>query len=192
MTRNTRAAVAAVVWLASALSHASAQAPSPIIGPPPGAVTLVTKDNFEQIVLKSPIPAFVIFNAPGCRPCEDEAPLVAQAARQYAGKIRFVRIDAIADPEITASIGVTAVPTSFVIKFVEKTIFYNEGFLDQPSLGKFIVDGLAQKPDAVAGEKTPSRSDFPEWMNDPEKRRRANQGIPFENDPIFDTPDRKP
>src|SRR5687767_13645825 len=125
MTRKTRAAVAAVVWLASPLSHAAAQAPSRIIGPPTGAVTLVTKDNFEQIVLKSPIPVFVVFTAPGCRPCEDEAPLVAQAARQHGGTVRFARIDAIADREITDSIGVTSVPTMFVIKFVEKTIFYN-------------------------------------------------------------------
>jgi thioredoxin 1 len=112
---------------------------------PASGITEVTKDTFQTEVLDSKLPVFIVFYAPNCKPCADEAPLIADMAKEYAGKVKFVQIDAVAQPELTSAIGVTAVPTMLVAKPDEQTVIYNEGFLDKPSLKKFIEDGLAVK-----------------------------------------------
>jgi thioredoxin-like negative regulator of GroEL len=71
---------------------------------------------------------------------------VEQAAKDYAGKVKFVKIDAGANPNLAASLGISVVPTMMVVKLDEKTLLVAEGFLDAASLKKFIEDGLAAKP----------------------------------------------
>jgi thioredoxin 1 len=79
-------------------------------------VPVVTEQNFEQEVLKSPLPVLLDFGAAWCGPCRAIEPIVEKIAERHAGKIRVLRIDADASASIAARYRVRALPT--VISFV--------------------------------------------------------------------------
>lgn len=48
----------------------------------------ITDANFEQEVLKSELPVLVDFYADWCGPCKMMAPIIAQLAEKYDGKVK--------------------------------------------------------------------------------------------------------
>lgn len=108
-------------------------------------ITEVNEQNYQTEIFASTQPVFVLLYQPNCTYCEDQEVLVKELAKDYAGKVKFVRIDASTNPNLVANFGATIVPAMFVLKMDEKTIYGNEGFLDKPQLKKFIEDGLAKK-----------------------------------------------
>jgi thioredoxin 1 len=108
-----------------------------------------TVSNFQDAVLKSPIPVYVEFYVSGaqCKPCIAEDPIVAKLATEYKGKVRFVRVDAMKNPQIAQAAGITGVPTHFFLKPAEQLGGSAEGFLDEAQLRAFLEAGLKmQKP----------------------------------------------
>ena len=57
------------------------------------AEIIITKDNFEQEVLKSDIPVLVDFWATWCGPCKMLAPTIAKIAEEKAGEIKVCKLD---------------------------------------------------------------------------------------------------
>ncbi len=53
----------------------------------------ITKNNFEEEVLKSEIPVLVDFWAPWCMPCRMMAPILDELAIELAGKIKITKMD---------------------------------------------------------------------------------------------------
>lgn len=116
--------------------------------PTPANVVEATVDNFEDQVLNSPLPVYVQFYvSKGCKPCEQQAPIVEKLAAEYAGKVRFVRVDASTQMEIAIAAGIKGVPTHFFLKPADGIGAVAEGFLDEATLRKFLDAGIAlQKP----------------------------------------------
>ena len=79
-------------------------------------VTVVTKDNFQSEVLDSDKPVFVDFWATWCNPCKMTEPIVDELAEEYKNKVKFVKIDVDADPEISQQFSVMSIPTFIVFK----------------------------------------------------------------------------
>jgi thioredoxin 1 len=79
-------------------------------------VPLIEEHEFEDQVLKSPIPVVVDFGAEWCGPCRALEPVVERLATAYAGKVKVVRIDADASAAIAARYRVRGLPT--VVSFV--------------------------------------------------------------------------
>ena len=79
------------------------------------AVLKITKDNFENEVLKSEKPVLVDFWAVWCGPCRMVAPTVDEIAEenpQYlVGK---VNVDE--EPELAQAFGISSIPTLVAIK----------------------------------------------------------------------------
>ena len=97
------------------------------------AVMQVNDDNFDTEVLKSGVPVMVDFYATWCGPCKQLAPIVDQLAKDYAGKIKVVKLDIDEAPAIASSHGIMAVPTLILFKGgSEKAKF--TGFRKRPEL----------------------------------------------------------
>lgn len=75
----------------------------------------ITKENFEQEVLKSDKPVLLDFWATWCGPCRMVAPIVEEIALEVTdAKVGKVNVDE--QPELAASFKVMSIPTLAVIK----------------------------------------------------------------------------
>ena len=75
------------------------------------AVTPVTDTTFQAEVLESELPVVVDIWATWCGPCKAIAPILDQLAIEYAGRVKFVKVDADQNPEAVAAAHVTSIPT---------------------------------------------------------------------------------
>jgi thioredoxin 1 len=79
-------------------------------------VTAVSDGNFESEVLKASQPTLVDFWATWCGPCKALGPKVDQLAGEYAGKIKFTKLDVDQNPKTPSQYGIRGVPTLIVFK----------------------------------------------------------------------------
>ena len=80
------------------------------------AEVTITTANFEEEVLKSEIPVLVDFWATWCGPCRLIAPVVAEIAAEYEGKVKVGKVNVDDEIAIAAKFGITAIPTLLVFK----------------------------------------------------------------------------
>ena len=77
---------------------------------------VLTKQNFEAEALKSDIPVVVDFWASLCGPCKMLAPVIADIASEYAGKVKVGKVNVDDEPELANSFRVSSIPTVVLIK----------------------------------------------------------------------------
>lgn len=76
----------------------------------------VSTAEWETEVLGSTLPVLVDFWATWCGPCKMVAPIVNQIAEEYDGKLRVIKVDADANPDIIERYGVMGIPTLMLFK----------------------------------------------------------------------------
>ena len=79
------------------------------------AVITITKENFEQEVLRSDKPVLLDFWASWCGPCRMVSPIVDEIAQERAD-IKVGKINVDEQPELAAKFGVMSIPTLVVMK----------------------------------------------------------------------------
>jgi thioredoxin 1 len=79
-------------------------------------IVTVTDANFEEEVLKSPLPVIVDFWAVWCVPCKMIAPTVDQIAIEYKDKLKVGKLDVDASRAVPAKYGVRGIPTILLFK----------------------------------------------------------------------------
>lgn len=82
------------------------------------AVITITDLDFEEKVIKSEIPVFLDFFAPWCGPCKMAEPVIEELAKDYEGKVSFVKINVDENPNTSSKFDVMSIPT---------TIMFNKG-----------------------------------------------------------------
>lgn len=75
----------------------------------------LTKDNFKEETTAD-VPVLVDFWATWCGPCRMLAPVIAEIAEEYAGKIKVGKVNVDDEPELAAAFGVQSIPTVVIIK----------------------------------------------------------------------------
>ena len=78
------------------------------------AIIKLTKDNFEQEVLKSEKPVLVDFQPDWCGPCQMLSPVVDEVAEEDDIKVGKINVDE--QMELAQKYGVMTIPTLLVIK----------------------------------------------------------------------------
>ena len=79
------------------------------------AIIKLTKDNFEQEVLKSEKPVLVDFYADWCGPCQMLSPIVDEVAEER-DDIKVGKINVDEQMELAREFAVASIPTILVIK----------------------------------------------------------------------------
>ncbi len=79
------------------------------------AVAHISKDEFEQKVLKSSTPVFVDFYAQWCGPCKMTSPIIEELAEAFKN-IAFYKIDVDANSDLAGEYSVFSIPTFVIFK----------------------------------------------------------------------------
>jgi thioredoxin 1 len=81
-----------------------------------GDVQQVTDASFEQDVLKSDLPVLIDFWAEWCGPCRAIGPVVEDLAKEYAGRLKVVKMNVDENPQTPSRYGVRGIPNLILFK----------------------------------------------------------------------------
>jgi thioredoxin 1 len=87
----------------------------------PKMVTL-TQANFNDEVVRSPVPVLVDFWAEWCGPCKMIAPILDEIAQEYDGRLKIGKVNIDEEQTLASQHGIRAIPTLLVFKNGEVAI----------------------------------------------------------------------
>jgi thioredoxin 1 len=83
-------------------------------------ITNVTTATWDKEVLQSEILVMVDFWAVWCGPCRIIAPTVEELAKEYAGRVKMVKLNTDENPDIATKYKIMGIPTIMFFKNGEK------------------------------------------------------------------------
>jgi len=101
----------------------------------------ISDKSFQSEVDSSDMAVVVDFWAPWCGPCKMLAPVMEQLDKEYAGKIKFVKVDIDKNPEISSKYNISSIPTIMVFKnkvVEDKLVGFSPKKVLQDKLKKYV------------------------------------------------------
>jgi len=79
-------------------------------------VQQITDASFDSDVLQADVPVLIDFWAPWCGPCKAIAPVVDELAKDYAGRLKVVKMNVDDNPNTPSKYGVRSIPNLLLFK----------------------------------------------------------------------------
>ena len=76
----------------------------------------ITKENFQQEVLESPVPVLLDFWATWCGPCQMLAPTIAELAQELSGQVKVGKVNVDEQYDLAVRYGIASIPTVLLFK----------------------------------------------------------------------------
>ncbi len=105
-------------------------------------VQSVSLDTWDKEVLKSPNVVMVDFWASWCSPCKIVAPTVAELAKEYEGKVKFVKVNTDENQDLATRYKIRGIPT---------LMFFKNGEMVDQIIGAVPKTNLKAKLDTLLG-----------------------------------------
>ena len=96
----------------------------------------VDEGEFDEIVRRYPL-VVVDFWAEWCGPCRMIAPIIDELAREYAGRVVFVKVDVDRNRRLAMKYGIMSIPTLMIFKD-GKPVDMIIGFQPKPAIKEII------------------------------------------------------
>jgi thioredoxin 1 len=109
----------------------------------------LSENTFETEVLRAATPVLVDFYAPWCGPCKMLAPLLEQLAGEFAGKVKFAKLNVDDAPGLSGRYRITGVPTLMLFRD-GRNIDQMVGFASPKALKAWLEGAAAAAPGASA------------------------------------------
>lgn len=77
-------------------------------------IDFVNEAGLEKEVLRSPLPTVVDFYAEWCGPCRTISPILEELSREYAGRVKFVKIDVDDNQVLAQRYEIASIPTVMI------------------------------------------------------------------------------
>ena len=103
----------------------------------------VTKNTFENEVLKNKLPVLVDFWAPWCGPCRIVGPALEKLSSEYANKLKLTKLNVDDNQEIAAQFDVRGIPCM---------IIFNKGHELDRIIGAYPEADLRKKIDLILAQ----------------------------------------
>ena len=97
--------------------------------------------DFESQVLKSNIPVVIDIWATWCGPCRLYSPVIEEVAKEYEGKIKFLKVDADNNEKIVNKFNIMSIPTTLLIEKGQVKAM-NVGAISKDALKKWLSKNL--------------------------------------------------
>lgn len=79
-------------------------------------IIVLSKDNFEEEVIKSDKPVIVDFWAQWCGPCRAVSPIMDELANDYEGRAKVGKVNVDEQGELAQKFRVMSIPTIMIFK----------------------------------------------------------------------------
>jgi thioredoxin 2 len=106
-------------------------------------ITDAGDDDYTDVAETGALPALVDLWAPWCGPCRMVSPVLENLAREFAGRVKLVKVNVDESPRLAQRFGVQGIPTLLLVRGAE-VIARQTGAAGEPALRSWLQDALAQ------------------------------------------------
>lgn len=104
----------------------------------------ISRENFDEKVLNSPVPVLVDFYSDSCVPCKMLSPVLGGIEEEQEGKLSVVKVNVNFDAELAEEYQVLGAPTLVLFRD-GREIARKTGAARKPELTGWLEEQLAEK-----------------------------------------------